>query len=183
MTCDAEAAIDSQGRERANMLQSVLIANSSRAPRSKMSVARKHVQELFDLLSPLTVTAAGESLGNAGVHVRPEHDSADLSKCPLGRSSLQQNVDAVIVIFDHPVNRGHLTLDSLESGKRLLLLRWVEHDVYYIPPSGMGQFREKCYSSRVARGPSARGKPGQKLASPPTTRILKHWVVLPALES
>jgi hypothetical protein len=59
----------------------------------------------------------------AGVLV--EQPERDLVQCGLDRADLRDHVDAVAVVFDHPLDAADLALDALEALEELVLGRGV----------------------------------------------------------
>src|SRR5256886_14360954 len=105
----------------------------SSAP-SLPSEAGEDVEQLVALLLPLASRARAHRVGHARLDVAPEQELLDLLEGPLHCGDLHQDVDAVRLVVDHPLEPLHLSLDPAHPPEDLGLRLLVDHAL--IPPWG-----------------------------------------------
>src|SRR5262245_8404407 len=96
---------------------------------SLTSEAREHVEQLVDLLLALALGAGAQRVGDARLDVPAEQELLDLIERSLDGGDLEQDVDAIRVAVDHPLETLHLPLDPAQPTERLGLRRLVDHRV------------------------------------------------------
>src|SRR5262245_39753021 len=131
---------------------------------------REDVQQLLDLPLPVALRAGAERVGHARFDVAAEEELLYLLERTLHRRDLEQDVDAVRLARDHPLQPLHLALDAPGPPQRLLLRRLVDHVYtlrgYYAPapravkPSGPGKWpAAACSGGRLKATGTARPVP------------------------
>src|SRR2546427_5442452 len=93
----------------------------------------EHVEELVDLLLAFAFGARTNRVGDARLDVPAQQELLDLLERALHRRDLEQDVDAVRLAVDHPLETLHLPLDPTQSAEGLGLRLRVDHP---IPPRG-----------------------------------------------
>src|SRR3989441_11508442 len=88
---------------------------------------REHVQQLVDLLLALRLRARANRVDDARLDVPAQQKLLDLVERALHRRDLEQDVDAVRLAVDHPLEPLHLPLDPTQPSERLGLRLLVEH--------------------------------------------------------
>src|SRR5262249_4297552 len=92
--------------------------------------AWQHAEQLVDLLLALTLRARTNGVGHARLDVPAQQELLDLLERALYRRDLEQDVDAVCLAVDHPLETLHLPLDPSEPTEGLGLRLLVDHLVY-----------------------------------------------------
>src|SRR4030095_5101255 len=96
----------------------------------------QHVQQLVDLLELLLALAAADGVVDAMLDMVLEHLVLHLLEGGPYGLQLGQDVDAVALLIDHPLNAAHLALDAAQaSAAGTLCLRL--HGLDTIPPYGI----------------------------------------------
>ena len=99
------------------------------------------VEELLALRLGLGGVAGRERAGDAVVHVVVEDLEREALERRLDGRDLREDVDAVAVVLDHPLDPAHLALDAVEPLDERLLVRGVAVLAHASPPrasSGSG---------------------------------------------
>src|SRR5256885_15440199 len=102
-------------------------ARRSVSPPSLAPEAREHLDQLVDLLLALALRARAKRVGHAGLDMPTQQELLDLLERALHRGDLEQDVDAVGLGVDHPLEPLHLPLDSPQPSQRLGLRLLVDH--------------------------------------------------------
>src|SRR2546425_6464223 len=101
---------------------------AARASSSPLAPERgEHVEELVDLLLAFAFGPRTNRVGDARLDVPAQQELLDLLERALHRRDLEQDVDAVRLTVDHPLEALHLPLDPPEASERLRLCLVVDH--------------------------------------------------------
>src|SRR5262245_31010964 len=106
---------------------------------SLTSEAREHVEKLVDLLLALALGAGAQRVSDARLDVPAEQELLDLIERSLDGRDLEQDVDAIRLAVDHPLETLHLSLDPAQPPKGFGLRLLVDHRSTprrHIPPGG-----------------------------------------------
>src|SRR6267142_5846431 len=98
----------------------------------------EHVEQLVDLLLALALRPRPQRVGHARFDVSAEQELLDLLERALHGRDLEQDVDAVRLAVDHPLETLHLPFDPAQAPEDLRLRLLVDHPVPpgAIPPGG-----------------------------------------------
>src|SRR5436309_14616745 len=97
------------------------------APPSLPPEPREHVEQLVDLLLTLALRARAQRVGHARLDVPAQQELLDLLEGALHGRDLEQDVDAVRLAVDHPLETLHLPLDPAQAAEDLGLRLLVDH--------------------------------------------------------
>src|SRR5207302_485066 len=89
--------------------------------------SREHIEQLVDLLLPLAARARAQHVGDARLDVTAQEEPSHLLERALRRRDLQEDVDAVRVGADHPLEPLYLSLDPAQPPEHLPLRLDVDH--------------------------------------------------------
>src|SRR5215207_3867719 len=124
-------------------------AGSAERRRRPQSAAAHHAadgcHQLFGALFLLGLRAADDAV----VRVVVEESQRDLVECRLDRRDLSQDVDAIAVVLDHPLDAAHLALDAAQALEELVLGRAVAARLGH---GCHGQYTLWGYTASVERG-------------------------------
>src|SRR5207244_5755368 len=98
-----------------------------RTCRGRSSSAREPLrsrEQLFGLRRRVRLVTRSERTGDAVAHVAVEDLERERFERGVGRRDLREDVDAVAVVVDHPLDAADLALDAVQAlDERLLVLR------------------------------------------------------------
>src|SRR5262245_30893302 len=118
---------------------------------------REHVEQFVDLLLALALRARANRVGHARLDVPAQQELLDLLERALHCRDLEQDVDAVRLAVDHPLETLYLPLDPSEPPQGLGLRLLVDHTLY---PQGVVSARATPLSNRRRLAVRAAGRHG-----------------------
>src|SRR6266536_756289 len=101
----------------AQPVRQCVVAEKAARPRSGSACACKAVhrlEQLTALRAGRLLVSRGKRFRNAMIHVVVEHLEGEIFESRVDGGNLGEDVDAVAIVLDHPLDPAHLPLDPVE---------------------------------------------------------------------
>ena len=98
------------------------------------SLFRKSIEDIDEFRKPEAPlgVSLGDPFGDAGFDMEAEDREADAVERRFSRGELLQNLDAQAWLLHHPPDAAHLAFDAIETCDDSLLLRFVQHVMFFL---------------------------------------------------